>query len=973
MNRTEVAVVIRLVLSHARQRWHRLLLTTLAIVAAATVVVWVVSGYDSLVKKFDEFADQYLGRYALVVLPKAADTAAEDNSFVAEPPVLSAKLIDALRADPAVAAVDLVFQTRARIEKADAGKENAEERPAAPRAEGRKKTSGASNGPPGGGMFRAPMLVGTDAAEPPYAMVEGQWIEARSASGAAITSGAAKQLKVRVGDEVIVSSRASKPQRLKIVGIVEQRQPLPTAGVVIGLPASRGPPLMRGPAGAALYVPTKVAEQITGKPAPAHFAGVVLKPGAKLAEFKTHWDARLSKESLPAEMQSLAEVEAELDESHTSEHVRSQAWSATGISLLAALFIIFSTLSMGVDERVRQFALLRAIAFTKAHVALMIAIESTLMGLIGWAGGLTAGWLLLKWVATARPELFPVGTALGTWCIALSGLCAVGGALAAAILPAWKATRVSPLDAMSGATGKATSSFSWPLTILGAALVLVNPLVVFWIPMQDTARYLVSAALGCTSMAVGFVLLTPLAIRVTERFLGPLVARLLGLNPQLIRLQLSTNTWRTLGTAVALTLGLGLFVSMQVWGYTMLAPFTPGDWTPQMIVGLTPLGVPDSEIDAVRHVPGVDPARCVPLAAEQVKFLNDVTGAKTRASSSRQDNCVMLGVDAHQALGGADPLFDFRFVEGSRAEAIEKLKQGRYCLVPDHFQRESGLGVGDKFAVRLNHAPQQSVEYEIAGVVNMNGWHWMSKVGVRNHGGGRSAGLMFAPFEQVRQDFAVDRVSFFWMDLDGTQTEEQIKASLQTIADRNFEARAARQRRTGPGEFAILGRGGRGYTATVNVRTVAGVRAQMRERADGIIWMLSQLPLVTLAVTSLGVVNTVLASIRARRWDMGVMRAIGVTRFMLFRMIIVEALLVGLVACLLSLGFGALAGYCGVGITRYVNVRGGQLTHLVIPWGHVLLGFGLTLGLCLLAALWPAIRAGRMQPLRLLQEGRAAN
>ena len=129
---------------------------------------------------------------------------------------------------------------------------------------------------------------------------------------------------------------------------------------------------------------------------------------------------------------------------------------------------------------------------------------------------------------------------------------------------------------------------------------------------------------------------------------------------------------------------------------------------------------------------------------------------------------------------------------------------------------------------------------------------------------------------------------------------------------------------------------------------------------------------MTLAVASLGVVNTVLSSIRARRWDMGVLRAVGVTRFGLFRMILAEAILVGMVACLLSLGFGVMAGYCGTGITRYVNIRGGMITPLIIPWAKLTVGFGATLGLCLLAALWPAIVTGRTEPLKLLQAGRAA-
>jgi putative ABC transport system permease protein len=102
------------------------------------------------------------------------------------------------------------------------------------------------------------------------------------------------------------------------------------------------------------------------------------------------------------------------------------------------------------------------------------------------------------------------------------------------------------------------------------------------------------------------------------------------------------------------------------------------------------------------------------------------------------------------------------------------------------------------------------------------------------------------------------------------------------------------------------------------------------------------------------------------------LRALGVTRSGLFRLIVAESLLIGVVACILSLGFGAMAGYCGTGVTQYINIRGGQYTPLVIPWSRLMVGFAMTLGLCLLAALWPAYRTGRTEPLRLLQAGRAS-
>lgn len=1056
MTLAEIRVAARLVRAHAFQHPGRVLLTTLSTVAAACVVVWVVSGYDALVEKFDDFAEDYLGRYELIVVP----TVNHGESGFGNAPIkpLSKDLVLAMTADPDIAAIDGVFQTRATIRDTKGrsestrgmfgpgggpptGNQGKADAPAADKAtpvagatpdavpppeverrgetrrgsgkRGGRRPGGATGdanpngdakgdagkggdgrGAYGKGGFgkgspyfsspvasfsRAPVLVGTNATEPPYKLVEGNWIDPQQPDKleAAISRGVAEQWDLKLGDEVIVSTEKNREEtRLKIVGFVEQLKNPPTVSFRIGLPPSRAAALARGPASSALYVPVALAEKLAGQPAEYNFAGIVLKNGAEPSNFRARWKTQLAEAAPAAQFQALEEVGEELHDSSASESMRMQAYSATGISLLASLFIIFTTLSMGVHERIRQFAVLRAVSLTKAQVALMIAIESLGLGLIGWAGGLLAGWGLFAAVRALRPDVFASGASLGSWCFILSGVCALGGSLAAAIMPAWRATRVSPLEAMSPQSSAGSGQLGAWITAIGVALVCVNPLVVFYIPMKDTARYGISAAIGCTTMAVGFILLAPAAIRWTERWLGPVLARLLRINPSLLATQLSANLWRSVGTTVALTLGLGLFVAMQTWGYSMLGPYTPGDWVPDMLVGLTPTGVPLANLDEVRAVPGVKKGQCVPLAVEQTKFAGDVTGADERANSARQDNCVILGIDPELALGGDKPIFDFKFAQGNRADAIAKLKQGRHCLVPDHFARESGLGVGDTFSVTPPEAPDKPLTYEIAGVVSMTGWHWMSKLGLRTRDGGRSAGLMFTGYDQSRADYNLDRITFFWMNLDGTASEEQVQAGLQAVAEKHYDPERAKARRRGRGMMMAGGPGGpggrSGSPVNVNVRTREGVRTAIRERADGIIWAISQLPLVTLAVTSLGVINTVLSSIRARRWDMGVLRALGLTRLGLFRLILAEALLVGAAACLLSLGFGVMAGYCGTGVTRYMNVRGGQITPLVIPWAKLSTGFAITLGLCLIAALWPAIRTGRTEPLRLLQAGRTA-
>jgi len=995
-----MSLVVRLVLANLRQHPGRLALTAAAVIAAACVVVWVTSGYDALLAQVDEFADEYLGRYQLVVVPDVP------NRQLMPGAPIDPRLIDLLRQDPAVAALDPLVQSRVRevtgvnqlgatgvspvphgqdargtprgdalpssFGKGAGGEGQARRdvrRPPRPHPsslpEGERTANAVRRSrarPPGPFFLMPPTLVGTDATEPPHEMLQGKWIDPTRSNRAegVLSSKTARQLGIRVGQQVLVRTDAGK-FRLKIIGIVRQ----------ISVDAGdRGPRAffdpMRGPATNALYVPVALAEKISGVPAKISCVNMALRDGEDAEVFRRRWNDRIKQEHFAACVFNPADVEADMKEGFSAAHVRNQAWSATGISLLAALFIILTTLSMGVHERTRQFAVLRAVALTRAQVAAMIAVEGLLLAMVGWAGGLAAGWGLLVIMAQARPGLFAGGVSLGPWAVGLSGVCAVGGALAASVLPAAGATRVSPLEAMTPRPLARPARLSWIAVAAGAALVAVNPLLVFVVPMADESRYGIYAALGCMSMAIGFVLLAPLAILATERILGPVVAAVMRLDTRLLETQLSSNLWRTLGTTVALSLGLGLFVAIETWGYSMLRPFVPGDWAPDALVCFTAGGLPEEEIDAVAHIKGVDSQRCLALAVEQPKLAEDITGSRQRLSVARQDNVIMIGLDPRLALTGSDPPLTLEFVEGTREDALKRLADSRGCIVPDHFARTTGLRVGDRFKLLPPESPNKPVEYSIAGVVSLPGWHWMTKFSGLRRRGDRTAAMIFASRENVRRDFELDKTNFVWLDLRPGASLDRIGMDLQAVAARH------------PGEPQPVNAQGRWAFAartfgpSVRITTAEDIRERINARADSMIWGMCQLPLVTLLVTSLGVANAVLASVRARRWEMGVLRAVGLTRCALARLILAEAILIGVVACLLSLGFGVMAGWCGMGMSQYVSFFGGLAPSLVIPWPQLSIGVGATLALCLVAAIWPATAVGRAEPLRLLQTGRSA-
>lgn len=256
------------------------------------------------------------------------------------------------------------------------------------------------------------------------------------------------------------------------------------------------------------------------------------------------------------------------------------------------------------------------------------------------------------------------------------------------------------------------------------------------------------------------------------------------------------------------------------------------------------------------------------------------------------------------------------------------------------------------------------MSYRVAGVVKLKGWHWMTKFSGARRRSVRAGAFVFADFATVRRDFGLTQVNFLWANLAPGKTSAELSQSLLPIAERNLGERAPVNGQGTWGPYAeTLGN-------SLRVTTPELIEDRIGARSDDVIWGMSKLPLITLLITFLAVLNTMLASVRARRWDLGVLRAAGVTRSGLVRLVLAESLLVGCVACFLGLAAGLIGGWCGAGASSLAGMWGGMDAALVLPLTKVLPGLFLTLFLCLVAGAWPALRIGRAEVLDLLQAGR---
>ncbi|RYD19446.1 MAG: ABC transporter permease, partial [Verrucomicrobiaceae bacterium] len=749
----------------------------------------------------------------------------------------------------------------------------------------------------------------------------------------------------------VVVGSGEKARTLTIVGLV-------ATPVVEGWSATVAGSQLLTPAVGGVFVPVALAEELTGRTAEVSFIGVSLRPDADLTRFRYQWSPRLAALSTPAQFQEAHDIEEALDESASADNVRMQARMATLVSMLAALFIIFSTLNMGVGERVRQLAILRAVALTRAQVGVIVIIEGLLLGTIGFIAGCVVGKLLMGLAVRSTPDLFEDGAVVGRNSILLAAVCSYGGALLASLWPAIRAMRVRPVDAMVPPPSAAGRDVSWMTVIAGLVLVAVYPLLAHGLDHNDNRPFVAFMLVGLASLAGGFLLLAPTIVQAVDRFASPVVARLLGVPRELLASRISGHLGRTVSTAFSMTVGLGLYTGIQVWGHTMLSGFLPGQWAPDALVGFRPRGISFEDAAKFSSIPGV--VKSLPAIVEQPRLKEDLTCSADRATVVRQDNVVIVGIDPSGAFGGNDPLIPFEWVDGDRDKAIREMAESRACIVPDHFLREARLKVGDSFELVPPENPEAPVRYTIAGAVRMPGWHWQTKptgMRTRTH---RSAALVFANLSQVASDFRFQGASHVWLDYDESRTN----ADTLAAAAKDLYA-------TSLGRGVVIGEAPNS-DPYVQIHTIADIRALVHGHATAWLWVLSRLPLVVLAITAVGVLNALLASVRAGRWETGILRAVGIPRGTIVRLVIAEGILIGVVACVVSLAFGVMAGWCGAGISRHVSFFGGMTQSLVIPWGPVLAGLGAVLVLSSLAAAWPAFCLGRAKPLDLLQQGRGS-
>ncbi|TWG03644.1 putative ABC transport system permease protein [Streptomyces brevispora] len=665
------------------------------------------------------------------------------------------------------------------------------------------------------------------------------------------------------------------------------------------------------PGAAIVYLDTATAQQkLLGRPDVFTHVSVTAEPGVDDGTLKRNVATALDG-SAAYKLQTQQEAaDANKDSMGSFLDVMKYAMLGfAGIAFLVGIFLIVNTFSMLVAQRTREIGLMRAIGSSRKQVNRSVLLEAVLLGIVGSLLGVAAGVGLavglMKVMGAVGMELSTQDLTVA-WTTPVIGLAlGIVVTVLAAYLPARRAGKVSPMAALRDSGTPADAKSGWLRA--GIGLVLTGSgAAALWATAQadkasDGSLFL---GLGVVLTLIGFIVIGPLLAGVVVRALSVIVLRLFGPVGRLAERNALRNPRRTGATGAALMIGLALVACLSVVGSSMVASATDEL---------------DKSVGADFIMQSSNGQLIVPQAAEALTTapgIEHVTNYKVLGAKLTNPD----GSTTDQHVTAADPTYP----QDLRRETVAGDLPAAYgkdaMSVGDGYATAHGIKVGDTITVAFK--------------------------------AGATAKLKVAAI--TSDDTSVDQGSMY---MNTTTAQRYVPADKMPKNLIMFaKARDGKEKEA----YAALKSSLAPYPQ-YKVQNQADFKQSLKDQIGQLLNIVYGLLALAIIVAVLGVVNTLALSVVERTREIGLMRAIGLSRRQLRRMIRLESVVIALFGALLGLGLGM--GW-GTSAQKLLALEGFGV--LEIPWPTIITVFVASAFVGLFAALVPAFRAGRMNVLNAI-------
>jgi len=604
-----------------------------------------------------------------------------------------------------------------------------------------------------------------------------------------------------------------------------------------------------------------------------------------------------------------------------------------GLLLALAAFLIFAALAGGLVPRMRELGMLRCVGASRRHLGALVVLESLPVALWGIVLGVPLGLLGAWGLARLRPDLFLQGWQVSRSGIAMAAIGSTAATLCAAALPALAAARMTPVRAYRPRGVPTRRWVTGALTCAGVVFTVV-PLWMVYSTTDPWTALGQHATIGLPMLLVGHFLLAPWLLWLIAHPLGRGLGVLLRIHPSLIARQVLRTRWRSAALVVAVGMCVGLVVRGQTETESMLAGVELPDNFPDLLV-IMPTGVEREE--AARQMKRLGVAEWTGVNGFDIRIEDD---AEVHAPSTVQRLMQWRGGNAWYLAIEDEHLHRLStldFIEGDAQTAVRRLAESDAVVVAEAFATARNVHAGDVLPVRDWEG--KIIGLEIVGVVN--------SLSLESAGSAYSLGDMYlrnarltvmGSYSTAAERFDHGSYSVLLAHTDTTRQSRRIGAALtEAWRDRPVQYLPLKMLKR------IMEREYRRFTSIISA--VVGVLAA--------------------AVASVGVANAMQAGVHNRRRELGVLHAVGMTRWQLTRLIGGEAAVIGVTGAVGGVLCGVYGSYMGMRIAGLFNTFQSVLT---VPLRPVLWSVVLAVGATLIASVVAAIRAGRVGVLDLMAQ-----
>jgi len=410
--------------------------------------------------------------------------------------------------------------------------------------------------------------------------------------------------------------------------------------------------------------------------------------------------------------------------------------------------------------------------------------------------------------------------------------------------------------------------------------------------------------LGAAALVIGILVLAPvIASRTLNALAAVFVAAVKPLG-RLARGNVTRNPRRTANTAGALMIGMVLVGASTVLAASATAStgsMVANESTADFIVQSATHNVPVGAIHAMESLRSVSAAD----VARNGRALVTLAGA----TPSADDAMVVVGLPA-AAFGRS---LNVKVVAGS----LENLAKGAIA-VQKATATKSHWRVGSHIQITPETGTATAVTTTIGAIVDSQAL----------------GGPVILPehlYAQVVPDTQSAADMVFVNTAPGT-TAQALRADLVALA----------------APYVVL-----------SVLNNAQYAAQLADQVNQLLVILYALLGLSIIIAILGIVNTLALSVIERTREIGLMRAVGLGRLQLAGILTIESVLTALFGTIIGLALGVAVAAAMPTVFSDVG-----LTTLAIPWAQLAWMLVLAVGVGVLAALWPAIRAARLPVLQ---------